>query len=387
MQTRDFDELWKRPELFEVPEVSDGSKYFSAGANGPRPLLLHARSVNGREYTAAAYYGVPKGEPPFPAVILFHGGGGTAFPQYVKKWNRYGYAALIFDHYGKLPVCDLIQYDRPHVPGSWLDAEGIPSLNADTTTSPLESLALWVGNAVSLAIAANSYLRSRPEVDKEHIGLLGLSWGGLMGGIVAAYDERLDFAALIYGCGFNRLSEPEVLFSKFGGEPWEPEHFLHMAKLPLCWIGGADDPFFSPRSWSASVLAAPGSVASALIPGLGHSHDGFLNPLFRRFADIRRGAAPALPRLGETELNDGVISAPILSAGQGKLRPEVVFTCDKCPSPERKWLRAGARIADGRVYAEVPKSCAACFLDVLDDALETPEALRQPASSSCLYMD
>ena len=124
MQTRDFVELWTRPELFEAPEVSDGSKYFSAGENGPKPLLLHARSVNGREYTAAAYYGVPKGEPPFPAVILFHGGGGTAFPQYVKKWNRYGYAALIFDHYGKLPVCDLIQYERPHVPGSWLDVEG-----------------------------------------------------------------------------------------------------------------------------------------------------------------------------------------------------------------------------------------------------------------------
>lgn len=382
MLTRDFAGLWKRSELFRCPEVSDGSAYFGTGFPGVRPLLLHGTSVNGRGYAAAAYYGVPEGRPPFPAVILFHGGGGTAFPHYVREWNRRGYAALIFDHYGKLPVCDLTQEKRPRVPGSWLEAEGIPDLNADTTTSPPEALELWIGNAISLTIAANSLLRSLPEIMPDHIGVVGLSWGAVMGGTVAAFDGRLDFAALIYGCGFSRMAESELLFSRFGDAPWEPEHFLGAAEIPLCWVGGADDPFFSPRSWSASVFAAPGSSAATLIPELGHSHDGFRHPLLFRFADMRRGIGAALPRLGVATLEDGVVSAPILSQEDGEMRAELVFTCDRRVSPARKFRRVPADISGNRVYAELPRSCSGCFLNI--GMVNRDNPIQDPGSSSWL---
>ena len=382
MLTADFEKLWSRRELFAAPESADGTEFFHGGADDPQPLVLYGTSVNGKRYAAAAYYGLPEGEPPFPAVILFHGGGGTAFPQYVRAWNRRGYAALTFDHYGKLPICEVTQPERPRIPGSWLEAEGIPDLCGDTTTTPATSLERWIGNAVSMAISANSFLRSRPEIAPDHIGLVGLSWGGLMGGIVAACDPRLDFAALIYGCGCNRVAEPESFFARFGGAPWEPEHFLPKAAIPICWIGGADDTCFSPRAWSASTLAAPGSAATALIPELGHSHKGYLHPLLRRFADARRGAATPLPHLGAIEARGGMLSAPVLAEGAGIRRVGSAFTCDRCPGPKRQWQRGPARSEGGRIAAAVPDSATACFLWA-DDADEETEKFLPTATSPC----
>jgi hypothetical protein len=39
-----------------------------------------------------------------PAVILVHGGAGTAFPQWVKIWNDKGYAAIAMDLEGRQPL-------------------------------------------------------------------------------------------------------------------------------------------------------------------------------------------------------------------------------------------------------------------------------------------
>ena len=45
--------------------------------------------------------GKPKSGRKFPAVVLVHGGGGKAFPQWVAKWAEEGYAAIAMDLGGK----------------------------------------------------------------------------------------------------------------------------------------------------------------------------------------------------------------------------------------------------------------------------------------------
>jgi len=42
-------------------------------------------------------------KPPFPGVILIHGGGGTAFADWVHLWARRGYAALAMNLNGSRP--------------------------------------------------------------------------------------------------------------------------------------------------------------------------------------------------------------------------------------------------------------------------------------------
>jgi hypothetical protein len=47
-----------------------------------------------------AYVGIPSiatKDNPVPGVVLIHGGGGTAFYDWVKMWNDWGYAAIAID--------------------------------------------------------------------------------------------------------------------------------------------------------------------------------------------------------------------------------------------------------------------------------------------------
>jgi len=41
-----------------------------------------------------------------PAVVLVHGGGGTAFADWVKMWTACGYAAIAVDLEGQIPTRD-----------------------------------------------------------------------------------------------------------------------------------------------------------------------------------------------------------------------------------------------------------------------------------------
>src|SRR5206468_7943210 len=54
-----------------------------------------------------AYVGIPPGansKSKVPGMVLVHGGGGTAFPEWVRIWNERGYAAIAMDLEGHAPV-------------------------------------------------------------------------------------------------------------------------------------------------------------------------------------------------------------------------------------------------------------------------------------------
>ena len=53
-----------------------------------------------------------------------------------------------------------------------------------------------VGMLVWDAIRSIDYLQTRPEVDKERIGCVGLSWGGTHTAYTAALDERIKSAVI-----------------------------------------------------------------------------------------------------------------------------------------------------------------------------------------------
>src|SRR5262249_24596466 len=53
----------------------------------------------------------------------------------------------------------------------------------------------WMYHAVADVVLADSWLRSLPEVDERHVGLMGISWGGIVASTVAGIDNR--FAIVI----------------------------------------------------------------------------------------------------------------------------------------------------------------------------------------------
>ena len=71
-------------------------------------MFYEGVTFKGKPTRVFAYYGIPKsqegdGEQKFPAMVLVHGGGGTAFDRWVKLWNSRGYAAIAMDLCGCVP--------------------------------------------------------------------------------------------------------------------------------------------------------------------------------------------------------------------------------------------------------------------------------------------
>jgi hypothetical protein len=75
--------LEKAPETFPSEDIT---------ADGVKSLFFKGLDYKGKQTRIFAYYGAPPStaEPrteKLPAMVLIHGGGGTAFDRWVKLWN------------------------------------------------------------------------------------------------------------------------------------------------------------------------------------------------------------------------------------------------------------------------------------------------------------
>ena len=86
-------ERWDLGNLQQCPEY----EVLEEDAEGIPSVLYASEPYLGRNTRVFAYLGVPKGEQPVPGMVLVHGGGGTAFKEWVQLWNRRGYAAIAMD--------------------------------------------------------------------------------------------------------------------------------------------------------------------------------------------------------------------------------------------------------------------------------------------------
>ncbi len=74
------------------------------------------------------------------------------------------------------------------------------------------------------------YLETRPDIDKNRLGYYGYSWGGYMGGIVPAVEERISLNILIVG-GFYGEVLPEA----------DAVNYVSRVKIPTLMLNGKYD--------------------------------------------------------------------------------------------------------------------------------------------------
>src|SRR5438132_13066820 len=89
---------WDIGALSHVPKVYEAR----TGEPGVRALYFESVTWRGKPSRVFAYYGAPAGKK-LPAMVLIHGGGGTAFAEWVRLWNKRGYAAIAMDTCGSVP--------------------------------------------------------------------------------------------------------------------------------------------------------------------------------------------------------------------------------------------------------------------------------------------
>ena len=222
-----------------------------------------------------AIYNTPKNaKAPFPAVVLVHGGGGTAFKQWVKKWNDAGFAAISIAVEGQT---DTVNENSTSRGSKWQRHQWAgPARNKIYADSKQPLRDQWMFHASSAVIRAHNLLRSFDEIDATKIGLSGISWGGVISSTVLGFDQRFAFAVPIYGSG--SLSTMENQYGKalknneVYRDVWEPNLRIDNYQGPTFWLTGLKEKHFSLDGQAQTYNTASGPHHVSIIEKLKHGH-------------------------------------------------------------------------------------------------------------------
>ena len=307
----------------------------SLSAPSPKPLSAKVKA----EFFA--YIGIPEGPVPkggFPGIVLIHGGGGTAFPQYVRLWMKHGYAVIALDWYNQRPV--------PRGKTTESNPERVPLPGGKRQDH--------VSNVANMVLA-HSLLRSLKNVDPEKTAFVGLSWGSWYGAMVAAVDPRFKGGVEIY-CGDLRRSKAFI-----------NGRFHHAAKIPLYWVAGTNDQNVTPATLKAAFKECAKLENKSLVIRLPHSHVGFNFDSCLRMAGHFTQGKPGLPKLSDISRKGNRVSARILTPGKGIKRAILCYTdsTDKIYH-KRLWKSIPAKIEKDVISAELPAGAHQFFLSAYD---------------------
>lgn len=337
-------------------------------ADGVRAIAFTGLPFRGKPTRVFAWLGTPrvKAGEKVPAMVLIHGGGGTAFDEWVRLWVERGYAAIAMDACGQVPVGNY---------GDWVRDEqgGPPGWGGfDQMDWPREDQ--WTFHAVSDAIQAHSLIRSLPEVDPERTGVTGISWGGYLTCIVAGVDHRFKLAVPVYGCGFyrdtvfaNNLTQLTAEDSARWMAWWDPSVYLGSAEVPMLWVTGSNDFAYPMNALQLSYRLPKGPRSLCIRLRMPHAHGGpgenpeeirvFVNSVFKGEA-----ALPAITGVGREEATVWATYAakvPVVKA-------DLNYTKDTGRWQDRKWESLPAQLTDGRVAASLPKGTRVYYFNLVD---------------------
>lgn len=338
-------------------------------ADQVRAVRYAGPALKGKPTRVFAWLGVPETKPgeKVPAMVLIHGGGGTAFDEWVRLWVGRGYAAIAMDTCGQVPVGNYGQYlhDPQGGPPGWGGFDQIDQPQRDQ----------WTYHAVADAILAHSLIRSLPEVDPERIGVTGISWGGYLTCIVAGVDSRFKLAVPVYGCGFYQETVFSQPIQKLGPERanrwmawWDPSVYLANAKMPMLWVTGSND-FAYPLSALQSSYRLPSGPRTLCVRlRMPHGHGGAgENPEeIRVFADTILQAGTALPEITGAGC-DGAQAWATFTSNSRVVEAVLNFTLDEGAWQDRKWEAIPAELSDGSVVAELPADAKVYYFNLTDE--------------------
>jgi len=343
---------WNMAELKVAPKAEFGT---------PDGLVQEVYYENvpyqGKPTRVFAYFARPAGKGPFPAMLCVHGGGGKAFREWAELWAQRGYAALAMDTAGhgpavagKPPVAG-----KPAVPPRLPDGGPDQDDNGKFGDFTLETVKdMWTYHAVAAVVRGHSLLASLPEVDKDRIGITGISWGGYLTCIVTGIDDRLKVSIPVYGCGF--LGDDSAWVDRLAAMPpeqrtlwldqFDPSRYLPGATCPMLWVNGTNDFAYPLSSYQKSYQLPKGPVTLCIRVRMPHGHPPGWAPVeIGLFADsVFREGAP-LPSIGKAAIITegpeqalGMVFTDFQSpAFRQIVATELHYTTDVGPWQKRTW--------------------------------------------------
>ncbi|OFX33276.1 MAG: hypothetical protein A2W90_03705 [Bacteroidetes bacterium GWF2_42_66] len=351
----------EHPELFSAPEVT------WVDSVGPDYSLFYEGGIwQGKKTKVFAYYSVPeKTSTKIPAMVLVHGGGGKAYQNWAKQWAGYGYAAISMNLYGKDNEGNQVGYLR-HI-----------DTDADFNVEETKLFDSWYYQAVAAIIRAVSFLESRSEVNKEKIGIMGISWGGYNTSVTVGVDERLSAAIIVYGCG--ELYKNSVwtreghVFSETYKQQLDPANYLPNAKIPIFWLNNNTDHFFPLDSFQSSRKLTKGKNYARIQDNYSHGYETpWKTEDIRRFADAFLLNGDPWPEIRSSGIKKSMICAKV---DQKIEKAWMVYTL------ETDWMHKSVRKEGHEIWvqkevttdksgkavqSEIPENAVAVYLHMKD---------------------
>jgi dienelactone hydrolase len=363
-------------KLTEPPAMMEAEGFESR--DGLKPIYFDALDFKGKPTKVFAWLGLPENHgAKAPGIVLVHGGGGTAFQEWVSKWNAQGFAAISIAVEGQTDQRDLTIKD-PHNPQGWRRHEWLGPRRDGVYGDSAELLTdQWMYHAVADTVLANSLLRSLPEVDAEKVGVMGISWGGVIASTVMGLDSRFAFAIPTYGCG--NLSEAGNQYGRSLGkneiykQVWDPMQYLGRAAMPALWLSWPGDQHFPLDKQASCYRAMKGDAMVTLIPAMKHGHGAGWNPP-DSYAFAKSVVEDGRPWCLQEKARWKGRSVEVVFASSKPLdRSVLISTTDVGVTGSREWVESSADLAkQGEkwvVTAALPKGSTAWFVNVRSGGL------------------
>ena len=343
-----------------------------------KAIYFNGLDWKGKPTKVFAWLGLPencKGK--VPGVVLVHGGGGSAFRLWVQKWNEKGYAAISIAVEGQTDRKQGNAWQRH--PWAGPKRAGIYGDSAQ----PLKDQ--WMYHAVADTILANSLIRSLPEVDEAKVGVMGISWGGVITSTVMGIDPRFAFAIPVYGCG--NLAKAANQYGQALGknelyqQVWDPLIRLNRAKMPTLWLSWPQDQHFPMDKLAACYGMMPGNTMVSLIPKMGHGHAPPWNkPDSYAFADsIVQDGKPWCRQVGNAMESD--VYSVTFASSKPLVDAVLVSTTGTGITGARNWIESPAELKSTgdswQASARLPPNTTAWFVNVHADGLTASSKYQQ----------
>jgi len=374
--------------LTEAPQIypAKGSKT----SDNPRAIFFDALPWKGKSTRSYGWLGLPEStESKVPAMVLVHGGGGSAFKEWVERWNDKGFAAISIAVEGqtdsKVDNDDGKKIWQRH---AWAGPSRV-GIFGDSNQALADQ---WMYHAVSQTILAHSLLRSLPEVDSSKVGLMGVSWGGIITSIVMGIDSRFAFAIPVYGCGYLNEADNHYKGALENNaiylNGWEAGLRLNKAKMPALWFSWPGDKHFPMEILKKSYLKQNGPSMVSIVPDMGHGH----RPAWSRPESY--AFAQEIVKKGNTwcqYLSSGVLEKQAYAKFKTNRTLDhatLVYSTETGFTGTRKWnqtpIRLNQRNGIGLADHPLPKGTTGWFINVESDGLIVSSHYHEEVNTSNL---
>ncbi|MFA4870575.1 MAG: alpha/beta fold hydrolase [Pedobacter sp.] len=357
--------IWDSKDIYKVPNYKVLSKDSAIG------IVYEGLNYKGHAKNVFAYYSSPgiltgnkSEDKKIPAVVLVHGGGGTAFKKWVLLWAKKGYFAIAMDLRGN-------DETKKHIEGGFDEPNGLTPYF--TITEQLNEQ--WMYQAVADVILAHNLIRSFNGVDSNRTALTGISWGGIISSTLAGIDNRFKAVVPVYGCGYlfqNSAMKKELdKLDERSRDTWikqyDPSNYLSKAKMPMLFINGTNDGNFFLDSYAKSYDLVRNKKLSVKI-GLKHNHAyGWGNNEIYSFINSYLNHTVPLPSIDNIQTKKGHAIARVNSQ-LPIANVYINYTTDTLKSlKDRCWKQNEVTIKNNKwITTTVPASATIWYLSVVD---------------------